>query len=147
MTLSEFLINICYALISTAGFSLLFRLDIKRLPLATLGGGIEWATYLIVFNHGEDVFVATMVATIVATFFSELCAHLCRTPATVFLMPALIPLVPGGSLYYTMSHLIAAEYTEAWRYGRDTIYVILGIAGGVVVASLVVYALRGARKK
>ncbi len=145
--MTELLIRVFYALLSTFGFSLLFNIDLKRLPLATLGGGLEWATYLIIFNLGEDVFVSTLVATVIATFYSELCAQLCRTPATVFLMPALIPLVPGGSLYYTMSNLVVANYTEALRYGRDTLYVILGIAGGVVIASLVVYTLRGVRRR
>lgn len=145
--MKEFIIGVIYALVSTLGFALLFRIDLKLLPLATLGGGIEWATYLAVSHFGGDTFAATLVASIVATFYSEICAHHCRTPATVFLIPSLIPLVPGGSLYYTMSHLLTEDYSQAWAYGRSTISVVLGIAGGVVAASLVVYAVRSAMGK
>lgn len=140
--MKDFVIGIIFALISTFGFALLFQVDLKRIPLAVLGGGIEWATYLIITHLGCGTFVATLIASAVATFYSETCAYICRTPATVFLMPSLIPLVPGGSLYYTMSRLISGNYSEAWVYGRETIYVVLGIAGGVVAASLVVYTVR-----
>mgnify|MGYP004653555623 FL=1 len=142
MAVKDFVIGVVFALVSTFGFSFLFQVDLKRIPLAVLGGGVEWATYLIVTQLGGDTFVATLIASVIATFYSETCAHICRTPATVFLMPSLIPLVPGGSLYYTMSNLLSGDYSEAWVYGRATIYVVLGIAGGVVAASLLVYAMR-----
>ena len=79
--------------------------------------------------------------------YSETCASLRRTPATVFLLPSLIPLVPGGSLYYTMSYLISSDYSQAYNYGMSTVYVVLGIAGGVVTASLIVYAIRSFKAK
>lgn len=142
----ELLWGVFYALLSTFGFSLLFNIDLKRLPLATVGGGLEWATYLVVFSLEDSVFVATLAATVIATFYSEICAHLCRTPATVFLMPALIPLVPGSSLYYTMSSLVTSDYDEALYHGINTLHVILGIAGGVVVASLIVYTVRSFKR-
>ena len=86
------------------------------------------------------------MSAVFATIFSELLAYICKTPTTVFLMQALIPMVPGGSLYYTMSNLIMKDYAAAAIKGIATMEVILGVSGGVVAASLVVYAIRYIRR-
>ncbi|MDD7675998.1 MAG: threonine/serine exporter family protein [Eubacteriales bacterium] len=145
--MKEFAVGVLYALVATFGFALVFQVDLRHLPWAALGGAVEWATYLVAFHFWNDVFLATLIASAVATFYSETCASLRRTPATVFLLPSLIPLVPGGSLYYTMSYLISSDYSQAYNYGMSTVYVVLGIAGGVVTASLIVYAIRSVKAK
>ena len=141
--MKEFAVGVLYALVATFGFALVFQVDLRHLPWAALGGAVEWATYLVAFHFWNDVFLATLIASAVATFYSETCASLRRTPATVFLLPSLIPLVPGGSL----SYLISSDYSQAYNYGMSTVYVVLGIAGGVVTASLIVYAIRSVKAK
>ena len=57
----------------------------------------------------------------------------------------MIPLVPGGSLYYTMSNLIARNAEQAAVYGANTLRVALGIAAGMILASVTVDALNRVR--
>lgn len=143
----SWVIGILTAVAGTVGFSLLFRIDLRRLPFAALGGGLSWAVYLLLLEFTASIFVSTLAAAFIATVYSEIFAHICRTPATVFLIPCLIPLVPGGSLYYTMRGLLTDDYTAAAQYGIATAEVMLGISGGVVAASLMVYAYRSLVKK
>lgn len=144
--MKEFLIGVLTAIIGSIGFAILFSIDLRHLPFAALGGGISWAVYLAVFGVAGSVLTASLVAAFIATIYAEICAKYNRTPATVFLLPSLIPLVPGGSLYYTMSNLIAEYYILSAKYAAETAAVVLGLSGGVVAASLIVYAIRNTIK-
>lgn len=144
--MTEYVISIITACVSTFGFALLFRVDMKYIWWATLGGGVSWAVYLIVEMFVPSIFISAIASAVVATVYSEMLAYIRRTPTTVFLIPALIPMVPGGSLYYTMSNLLVKDYTAAAQKGIATVEVMLGLSGGVVAASLVVYAVRHIRK-
>lgn len=138
----EFLIGILTAAMGALGFSFVFRVDKKHLAPATLGGALTWGVYLLVIAPTQSIFAASLAAAAAATFYAELLAFLCKTPATAFLYPALIPLVPGGSLYYTMSELIMHNYSACAEYALRTVEYMVGISGGVVAASLAVYAFK-----
>lgn len=140
--MNEFLITLITSIIGAAGFALIFSIDPRHLPYAAAGGGICWAAYLAAHTPTDSILVASLAAAFAATAYSELCAHLRRTPATVFLLPSLIPLVPGGSLYYTMSSLISSDYPAAASYAIKTAKIMLGLAGGVIAASLIVSAIK-----
>ena len=49
-----------------------------------------------------------MVA-ILITIYSEIWAKILKTPATTILMPTVIPLIPGGSLYYAPEFILKAQ--------------------------------------
>ena len=140
--MSDFLITLITAIIGAVGFAFLFSVDLRQLPFCALGGGISWMVYLAVFSPTGDILTASVAAAFAATLFSELCAQFRRTPATVFLLPSLIPLVPGSSLYYTMSNLISANYPAAASYAIETVKFMLGLSCGVLAASLIVTAIK-----
>lgn len=138
----EFAWSIFTALLGSFGFSFLFRVDLKNIPWGVLGGGLDWAAYLLVFGACNNIFASALAGAMAATAFAEIMAYVRKTPATVYLLPGLIPLVPGGSLYYTMSALIYKDYDVALQKGLATIEVMLGVSLGVVAMSLLVYAVR-----
>ncbi|MBQ1965266.1 MAG: threonine/serine exporter family protein, partial [Clostridia bacterium] len=39
--------------------------------------------------------------------YAGIMARVLKTPATTFITTSLIPLIPGGSLYYTMAYAFA----------------------------------------
>ena len=142
----DFLLDVIIAGVSTFGFAILFRVDFKYIGWGVIAGSLSWAVYLLSGELIPNTFFCALMSAVFATIFSELLAYICKTPTTVFLMQALIPMVPGGSLYYTMSNLIMKDYAAAAIKGIATMEVILGVSGGVVAASLVVYAIRYIRR-
>ena len=72
-------------------------------------------------------------------------ARLAKTPATVFFISAIIPLIPGSALYNTMSSLVAGRMERAWEFGVRTALYMTAIATGVslVNALIVMYQSRG----
>lgn len=70
-----------------------------------------------------------------ATAYAEFMARLEKTPVTVYLISAIIPMVPGGTLYYTMNYAIAKEWNLFYDFGQRTIMIAAAMAGGIMITS------------
>ena len=129
---------VIYGTIGAAGFAILFYIKPKHVPLAALGGAIATFVYAVTDMLGVDLFVSNFLATLVCVVYANLLARAMKTPSLVFITASIIPLVPGGSLFYTMSNIILGDSAAARIYGLNTLKIALGIAGGIVIESLVV---------
>lgn len=125
------IIQLITAFIGAFGFSLLFGLRRRYLLAASFGGLLAWAVYLLARLWLRGGFLPDLLAAAVSVLYAELLAHLLKSPATLFLAPAIIPLVPGGSLYYAMSYAVRGEMNLARYYGMSTLKAALAIAAGI----------------
>ena len=137
MNWTTFFIGLGSSLVGSLGFALIFRVRSKHLAPASLGGALAFAVYFLLDFFGAHLFVSNFFAAAVAALYSELCARLLKAPSIVFTIPCLIPLVPGSLLYYTMSNLLAGTYDASFANFTKTMIVALGIAGGLIVVSVV----------
>ena len=112
----EFLIRNCSLIVSgaigTLGFCLFFRIRRDKLIYGCIGGLLTSLFYCICSDLGMSILMRNLVPAIVGTLYAEIIARIVKAPATVFLIPAVIPLTPGGTLYY--------ERYCRWRYGKGT---------------------------
>jgi len=131
--IKEISVQIISSILGSLGFALLFSLGGKRLLWATLGGGIAWGVYLLVEAMGAGLFLCGVVSSMVATAYSEVLARILKTPKTAFIFPAIVPMVPGGGLYYTMANVLTKDYAEAMKYASNTITTAIALAFGIVV--------------
>lgn len=76
-----------------------------------------------------------MFAAIIATAYAEIAARTTKAPATVYLVSAIIPLVPGGNLYYTMNYALGKNWELFTRFGQKTIVTAMALAAGIMMAS------------
>ena len=125
------------AMIGTLGFCLLFKIKRDKIIYGVIGGTISTVIYLICIQAGMDLLIQNFIPTVVATIYTEIIARVVKAPTTVFLFPAIIPLTPGGSLYYTMRAIVDGNMAEAKTVGKQTMVIALGIALGVLLVSLV----------
>jgi uncharacterized membrane protein YjjB (DUF3815 family) len=135
----EYIIQLVAGAVGVCGFSLVLRMKKRRIPYTVLGGLISSALYFVLIYYTDSIFISSMVAAAAATIYAEIMARLLKAPATVFLLPAIVLLVPGGLLYYTMSSIVARDQLTAAYYGSNTIYTALGIAVGVLGVSVLEY--------
>ena len=124
--------------LGTFGFALLFGIKPKHIPVAAIGGLIATAVYIATEAWGANIFLSNFLATLTCVVYANVFARVLKTPSIVFITASIIPLVPGGSLFYTMSNIILGNGAAAKVYGLNTLKVALGIAGGIVIESLVV---------
>lgn len=131
------------AWVCSFGFALLYRMKGKNVLASAFGGMLTWAVYLFCARGTESLFVCNMLASVFAAVYAEAFARVLKCPSTVYLVPTIIPLVPGGSLYYTLLYLLSDEQELSERMGLDTLSTAGGIAVGIVVVSVVVRVFFG----
>lgn len=124
-----------YAFLACAGFCIVFEI---RKPLFILlscvTGAVGWLVFLLLADIGSGV-VRYLLATIVVSVLSEIFARILKAPATIFLVIGIVPLVPGGGLYYAMDALINGDYALFAQKGIETAACAGAIAAGVSVVT------------
>jgi len=130
------IITLITASIGSLGFSLVFGLKKKHLLLATVGGFISWGIYLLLMFliGGNHIFICCFFATVVGALYSDIIAHKVKAPALLFLLPMVIPLIPGSALYYTFLNFYLRNWNEAFNFGGKTLSFAFAIAAGLGAA-------------
>lgn len=129
----QYFLPCVYAFAACAAFSIVFNMRGKTLMFASLGGALGWLVYLLcgpVHNDILQFFFATMAISV----YSELMARVHKAPVTGYLLVALLPLVPGGGIYYTMEYCIVGNTDMFLETGLHT----LGVAGALAMGILLV---------
>ena len=152
MDTKQIVISLVTAALGTLGFSILFYIHPRRLVLAVLGGVLCTAVYLFSSyildgrNLGGEL-VPNLLGALAGAGFSEICSRLTRVPVPVYMVPCIIPLVPGSALYGAMFNFVAGNYTVAVDYAMTALVVALGISGGIVISSVVSLLIRPKKKR
>jgi len=129
--------GILWALLATGAFALVFNVRGRDLPLAALGGALGWAVYLLISLQGNSELLAYFSSSAAIALYAELVSQLLHRPATTYLVCALIPLVPGGGMYYTMAESLRGNFQGTLATGFQTLSIAGAIAAGVAIASAV----------
>ena len=140
------LTGIATAFIGSLGFSMMFQNHGMKLFLSALGGGLTWAFYLLLDQIDFSYHIAYFFSAVAAALYAELMARKCKAPATIFLIPSIVPLIPGGSLYYTMLFAVSGDVEAFTERGMQTLNIAISIAVGVVLVS-VLFKLYGGKFK
>lgn len=139
------IITLACAFFGTIGYAGSFNAGKKRFIFSGLGGGIGWAFYLLFSLH--SVAMGYFVAAVVINIYSEIMARLNKAPATVFLVSAIMPLVPGGVLYNTMRYAVLRDWKKFGETGVSAFSAALALAMGILIANSFVKSIRKIRAK
>ena len=136
-----------FALFSALGFGILFNIKGNKLFYAALGGGISWFVSLYCESLGFNINSSFFISSIVFSIYSEIMARVLKTPVTTLIICALIPLVPGGGMYYTMYEAINGNVMESIELGLNTISSAGSLALGIIFVSTLTRLLMSAKRK
>ena len=116
-----------------AGFSSVY-LHAKPLDIVigAFCGAVGWFMFKVTGGDGASSYLAGAFTVAV---LSEVLGASLKTPATVFLLPGLLPLVPGGGMFLTMRSAVNGFMTESLNYGYTTLFAAGSIALGIALAS------------
>ena len=126
-----------FAGLATCGFAIFFNVQPKLLLWTAPIGALGWLVYVLgVFNY-ENPMIYSFTAAAVISLCSEILARRLKQPAILFVIPGILPLVPGVRLYQTVYSIMFKKYGLAATIGTKSVIVSIGIALGIlVVASL-----------
>ena len=123
------------AMLGSVGFGILFNLRGRRLMLAGLGGMLSWIIYLILYRIIGHEVASYGLATVLTTLYSQAMARVVKSPATLFLVPSVVPMLPGGYLYYSMLYAVSGDWDNFLAEGVLTLSTAAAIAVGMMVGS------------
>ena len=135
-------LQISMAVVGSVGFAMLFNLRSKHLFFAALGGGLTWGIYLFCSGWMDSFFACNLAAAIGASIYGEVMAAIFKTPLVIFRIPAMVPLIPGGSLYYTINAALLKDQAAFEEKGMETMAAALAISVGIVAVNLVAGYIR-----
>lgn len=124
----EYVLPCLCAFCACVGFTLIFNIHGMGKLIAGAGGALGWLVYLLA---GSTIFAAFLAAASIGVF-AEIMSRVRRCPVTGYVLVALLPLVPGGGIYYAMRYCVAGE-TEAFL---NTLLHTLGMAAALAVGAM-----------
>lgn len=127
-----------FALFATFGFCILFHVPLRcMLPTAAIGG-MGWFAYQLLMELGLGITASAFLAACLVALLADICSRLIKEAATVFVIPGILPLVPGAGIYYTMFHFIRGNMDKAGAWGARTLMIAGAIALGLLVVASVI---------
>lgn len=137
MTITKILTLILTGTLGTFGFTLLFRMRKRLILWAVLSGCLTMGVYVLCVHYSAQLFFQNLFPALFATAFAEVLARLTKAPTTPYIVCAVIPLVPGSALFYTMYHFIIGEMEQFHEMLMQTLSVSAGLAVGILCVSAV----------
>lgn len=131
--MGRILLEILLAAGASLGFEIVFNVNKKDLAIGAITGGISWGIFLVATRVLQfNLIFSLFIASTMMSLFSEVMARKVKSPATSFIVCGMIPLVPGGAMYYTMYESVKGNTSESLQKGLNTISQALTIAIGIV---------------
>ncbi|MDA8346133.1 MAG: threonine/serine exporter family protein [Thermaerobacter sp.] len=124
------------ALAGAAGalaFAVLIRVPKTELPLSALTGLVSGGVFAGAAVLGLGQVSQVFLAAVATAALSEGLARWRRVPATVYVMPGLIPLVPGLLAYRTMYDLVQGQFVQGAATGLETLFWAGAIGVGIAL--------------
>ncbi len=91
----------------TLGYAFLLNAPLCTVLPASLTGLLGYVLYELLMNlMGLGMIFSYFIATVVIAIICEIEARVMRMPSTIFLLTALVPLVPGYTFYCAMLAIV-----------------------------------------
>ena len=118
------------AFLAVAAMTIILSVPRKYIAYASLTGAAGWLMYLAALILSKETIFSTFVSVIVISLMSQILARTKKAPVTMFLIPGILPLVPGVGMYRIVYYMIDGNSELSSYYFSNT----LQIAGMIAIA-------------
>lgn len=127
-----------FSFLATCGFGFILQVPVKSLQSSGLVGAIGWVVFIyLAKSMGHSTVYANFTATVVVAVLSEIAARLTRQPVNIYVIPGIIPLVPGLGMYQGMTKIIVGNY----EYGMSILMHACSDAGAIAMGMMLVTSI------
>ena len=144
----EILYSVFIAAAACYGFCIIFNIRDKNMWYSIIGAALGWLAYLLIERMNIGGVIPYFISGVVVSLYSEILARIRHQPSTCFLIIGILPLVPGGGVYYTMKFWVQGNYIEFGERGMATLASAGAIALGImfIISIFRLFAAISARK-
>ena len=132
----------------TLGYAILLNAPMRTVLPASLTGLLGYVVYEAMINlFAQGVIFSYFLATVIVAVICEVAARMMRMPSTIFLLTALVPLVPGYTFYCAMLALVQDNSASFASYIMEAVQIVAVIAVGAAVTSVLFRTMSELRMK
>lgn len=136
-TIEQIILHCVGAFSGTLGYAYILNAPGSTVLPASSIGLLGYLIYELLINFtGIGPLFAYFTATVVISVLCEIEARRMRMPSTIFLLTALVPLVPGYTFYLAMLSMVEDKGYLAAAYGLEAVQIVAAIAVGAAVTSV-----------
>lgn len=121
--------------LGTYGFAIFMHAPKRAWIPASLIGGVSYTLYWALLQLSVYEPLAIFLGALLGSLLGQYCARRMRMIASIFILLAMIPLVPGLGLYRCMSYLAQEMYGAGVDAGVRAMLDIVMIAFGLGIGS------------
>jgi uncharacterized membrane protein YjjB (DUF3815 family) len=133
MELQTIALHFVAALAASYSFALLFNSPKQQRFFGGLTGAIGWIIYRFTLHSGSSRLFSTFIAAVAVGIISEISGRTRKAPVTIFLLPGIIPLVPGADAYLAMLAFSSGDWASGLDITVKTLFLAGAIAGGTIL--------------
>lgn len=128
------IIKVIGAFLAIFMFAILLETPKKYLWCAGVVGAVGWLSYLVSDAGGLSVLVAIFISAATISVVSHIFARIFKVPVTVYLIPGILPTVPGAGMYRIVYYILKGDKAMTSHYLITT----LETAGAIAIAIFIV---------
>ena len=129
------LLKVLGVLLGTAASAVLFNVPRAALAWCSLAGLLAWAVQVQVGFLGMPPEAGALLGALTISLVGEALARARRMPALVFVVPGILPLVPGTRAYHAMLAVLQDNHSLAAQEGIQALISAGGIAVGLLMGT------------
>jgi uncharacterized membrane protein YjjB (DUF3815 family) len=126
---------------------ILFNIDRKKIIWCGLAGALGWIVYSLIFSITGSEALGSFFGAFAVNLYSEFMARIIKTPASMFYVPGIFPLVPGITAYSTIISIVQSNFPVALNKGILTLAIGGAIAFGIILSSTIVRLISNILKR
>lgn len=133
------IIQFIASFIAVVSFSIGIEIPKKYMVIVGLVGAIGWLVYLETIALGGTELLAYFLSALIVTIFSMILSKVLKTLSTIFIIPGILPIVPGAAMYNMVYSLINGKSGETGYYLLQALL----ITGGIALAIFIAQSIKG----
>jgi len=126
---------------------ILFNITKRNLLWTGLAGMAGWIAFALMYEASGEIIVSTFMGAVAVGLYSESMARFLKSPATVFSISGIFPLVPGIAAYNTIQFIVEGKLPEAADKAVETVASAGAIAFGIMLVTAVFRFISKFREK
>ncbi|KAF1295691.1 hypothetical protein BAU15_03890 [Enterococcus sp. JM4C] len=145
--MSAISIQILFSFLATAAFAIITNVPRKALIYCGLSGVVGWVLYWGCVQFGGTAALGSLLGSLGVASASYFFSRWLKMPVTIFNIPGMVPLVPGGLAYQAVRNLVVGTYQEAVSAAVQAIMIAGAIALGLVLSEVFNHNIRNFKVK
>ncbi len=135
------------ALVASVAFGCLYNVPLRSLLVGGLAGMCSWLGLRLVMGAGGGTIMATLVGALSVGIVGEWAARHLRAPASIFILPGIVPLVPGAVAYSAMLAFLRGDVGVGATRTLETVFSAGAIAAGLIITGSLARVLTSAPRQ